>query len=111
MKPPNLPEDPLYRLRHAIAGLALAVGLSVPLAAMAGSALALLFGDSYGTRVAIYGVLLLYVIAGAAVLFARVARYETRPLSAGRVLLWLVSLWVWPLLFLMRSRKREAEDA
>lgn len=107
----NLPDDPLYRLRHALAGLTIAVALSVPLAAMAGSALAVLFGDSYETRVAIYGVLLLHVIVGAGVLFARVARHETRALSVGRVLLWLVSLWLWPLLFLMRSRGAKAADA
>ena len=42
--------------------------------------------------------LLLYVIVGAVVLFARVARHETQPLSARRVALWFASLWLWPLL-------------
>ncbi|MBL8332122.1 MAG: hypothetical protein JNM08_03420 [Rubrivivax sp.] len=97
--------DPLWRLRHALAGVALALLASVPLAAMAGSALATLFGDDYGTRVALYSVLLVYVIAGAVVLFVKVARHETRPVSAGRVLRWLASLWLWPaLLLLARGR-------
>jgi hypothetical protein len=67
-----------------------------------------LLGDaltgSYGARVAVYGGLLLYVIAGAAVLFVKVAQHETRPLSTGRVLRWLASLWLWPLLLLARRR-------
>ena len=58
--------DPLWKLRHALAGVALA--------------------------------LLLYVVVGAGVLFAMVARHETRPLSGGRLLRWLASLWLWPLL-------------
>lgn len=97
--------DPLWRLRHALAGVALALLASVPLAALAGSSLAPLFGDDYGTRVAIYSALLVYVIAGAVVLFVKVARHETRPVSAGRVLRWLASLWLWPaLLVLARGR-------
>ena len=42
------------------------------------------------------------VIVGAGLLFVRVAQHETRPLSAGRVLLWLASLWLWPVLLLRR---------
>jgi len=90
--------DPLWKLRHALAGVALALLLSVFVAAAAGRVLGDLFGDSYGLRVAIYGTLLLYVVVGAGVLFAKVARHETRPLSGGRLLRWLASLWLWPLL-------------
>lgn len=90
--------DPLWKLRHALMGVLLALALSVFVAAFVGSWLADLFADSYGLRVAIYGVLLLYVVVGAGVLFARVAQHETRPLSFGRLGLWLLSLWVWPLL-------------
>lgn len=95
-------QDPLWRMRHALAGLGLALLASVPLAALAGRALGGLFGDTYGARVAVYGALLLYVVAGAVVLFVRVARHETRPLSAARVLRWLASLWLWPALLLAR---------
>lgn len=102
----SLPEDPIWRLRHALLGIALAIVLSVPLAAMAGSALAVLFGDAYGTRVLIYSLLLVHVIVGAAVLFKRVAQLETQAVSVGRVLRWLASLWLWPLLFLATRRKR-----
>ena len=96
--------DPLWKLRHALLGLLIALLVSVPLAALLGSALGDAFGGTYGARVVVYGVLLLYVIAGAVVLFVKVARHETRPLSAGRVLRWLASLWLWPLLLLAGRR-------
>jgi MFS family permease len=97
--------DPLWKLRHALTGLALALFVSVFIAAMAGSWLADLFADSYGLRVAVYGGLLLYVVIGAVVLFMRVARHETRPLSASRLVLWLASLWLWPALLLSAGVK------
>ena len=85
-------------MRHALAGVALALLLSVLLAAMAGAFIADLFADSYGLRVAIYSALLLYVVAGAVVLFMKVAQHETRLLTVARTGLWLMSLWLWPLL-------------
>ena len=99
--------DPLYKLRHAIAGVGIALVLAVLTAALAGRVLGDLLGDSYGLRVSIYGALLLYVVIGAGVLFAKVARHETQPLSAGRVLKWFASLWLWPLL-LLAGRQRAA---
>lgn len=92
--------DPLWKLRHALAGVALALLLSVFAAALAGRLVGDLIGDSYGVRVAVYGALLLYVVVGAGVLFAKVARHETRPLSGGRLVRWFASLWLWPLLLL-----------
>jgi MFS family permease len=97
-----LDNDPLWKLRHALAGLALALLASVLLAAFLGAFMADLFGDSYGRRVALYSLLLVYVLAGAVVLFIRVAQHEKRPLSPGRVVLWTASLWVWPLLLSRR---------
>lgn len=102
--PITMQNDPLWNLRHAIAGVAIALLLSVLIAAFAGRLLGDLFGDSYGLRVAIYGVLLLYVVIGAGVLFVRVAQHETRALSAARVGLWLASLWLWPALLAARRR-------
>ncbi len=96
--------DPLWKLRHALAGLALALLASVFVAALAGRWAGELFGGGYGTRVAVYGALLAYVVVGAVVLFVKVAQHETRPLSAGRVLLWTASLWTWPLLLAGRKR-------
>ena len=105
-----LDNDPLYKLRHALLGLMLALGLSVPLASWLGSVLAGLFVDSYGARVAVYSVLLAYVIAGAVMLFIKVAQHETRPLNLGRLLMWLASLWCWPLLLLRRGGAPAADD-
>jgi hypothetical protein len=97
--------DPLWRLRHALTGMGLALLASVFVAAFAGRLLGDLAGDSYDTRLAIYLALLLYVVVGAVVLFIRVARHETQPVSAGRVLRWLLSLWLWPLLLAFNRRK------
>lgn len=97
-------DDPLWRLRHALAGMAMALLLSVLMAALLGRVLGDLIADSYGLRVALYSTLLLYVIVGAGLLFVRVAQHETRPLNAGRLLLWLASLWLWPALLLGRRR-------
>lgn len=96
-------EDPLWKLRHALAGVGLALLLAVLAAALLGSLLGDLVAGTYGARVAFYGGLLLYVVVGAGVLFAKVAQHETRPLSAGRVGLWFASLWLWPLLLLRRK--------
>lgn len=92
------PNDPLWRLRHALAGVSLALLLSVPAAALLGRWAGDLFGDTYAVRAGVYGALLLYVVVGAVVLFAKVARHETRALSPGRLALWFASLWLWPAL-------------
>ncbi len=94
--------DPLWRLRHALAGVSLALLLSVPVAALLGRWAGSLLGDTYALRAGVYGALLLYVVVGAVVLFAKVARHETRPLSAGRLALWFASLWLWPALLAAR---------
>jgi hypothetical protein len=96
--------DPLWRLRHALLGLLLALALSVPIAALLGRWIGDVLGGSYGWRAGTYALLLLHLVIGSAVLFVRVARHETRPLTLQRLLLWLASLWLWPALFLARAR-------
>lgn len=103
-------EDPLWKLRHALAGVALALLLAVLASALLGSVLGDLIAGTYGARVAVYSALLLYVVVGAGVLFTKVAQHETRPLSAGRVGLWFASLWLWPLLLLQRVRRGPDES-
>lgn len=96
--------DPLWKLRHALIGLGLALLLSVLTAALLGRVIGDAWGGDYGSRVTVYGLLLLYVVVGAVVLFVKVARHETRPVSAGRVLVWFLSLWLWPALLLARRK-------
>lgn len=97
--------DPLWKMRHALVGMALALLLAVLTAALAGAWLGdLLATPSYGARVTAYGLLLLYVVVGAGVLFVKVARHETRPVSVQRVFLWWLSLWAWPALLLVARR-------
>lgn len=97
--------DPLWRLRHALAGVALALLLSVLLAAVVGRVVGDAFDGDYDTRAAVYAGLTLYVVAGSVVLFVKVAQHETRPLAASRVAVWLASLWLWPLLLAARTRR------
>lgn len=101
--------DPLWRLRHALAGMAVALLLSVFIAAMLGAAIGDAIADSYALRAGLYSALLLYVVVGTVLLFMRVAQYETRPVSLGRIATWLLSLWLWPVLLL--SRRRADVDA
>jgi MFS family permease len=91
--------DPLWRLRHALAGIGLALACSVLIAAVLGSVLGDALGGTYAWRAGTYAVLLLYVIVGAVVLFIKVAQHETRALSAGRLARWVLSLWLWPALW------------
>ncbi len=98
--------DPLWKLRHALAGMAPALLLAVLTAALAGAWLGdVVAGPSYGARVTVYALLLLYVVVGAVVLFVKLARHETRRVSARRVFLWWLSLWAWPALLLLAARR------
>ena len=98
--------DPVWKLRPAITGVALALFLAVLTAAVAGAWLGdHLASPSYGARVGAYGALLLYVVVGAGVLFVKVARHETRRVGARRVFLWWLSLWAWPALLLAARRR------
>ncbi len=115
MNPRPGDNDPLWRMRHALAGVALSLLASVLLAALAGSAIgdaihdaadpASTGSDGYGTRLAVYLVLLAYVVAGAVTLFVKVAQHDTQPLTLPRLLRWLASLWLWPLLLLASTRR------
>lgn len=100
--------DPLWKMRHALAGVAVALLMSVLVAALAGRWLGDALGGDYGARATVYSVLLLYVLVGAVVLFVKVAQFETRTLTPGRAFTWLASLWLWPLL-LLAARKKQAD--
>ena len=84
----------------ALAGTCLAVVISVPLAAFAAAA----FGVDYDTRVLIYGGFLAWVCAGGVSLFMKTRRAENQRMTPGRILLWTLSVWCWPLLLLASRR-------
>ena len=103
--------DPVWTLRHALAGLGLSLLLSIPVAALVGSALGDALGGTYGWRVGVYALLLAHVVAGAVVLFVKVARHETRPITLPRLLKWLASLWLWPVLLVAARANRGRASA
>ena len=86
-------------------GIAISVGLSVPLTAYLGS----LFGDTYNQRVMIYGGLLLWLIAGSACILYVTENAPERRATAGFLALCFLSIWLWPIVLtmhLLRSQKR-----
>lgn len=99
---PNDDNDPLVRYGAPLAAVVLAVILSVLVAAMAAGQLD---GD-YGTRAAVYTGLVLWVLAGAVVMFVLAHRSEGGRLSPGRVLLWTATIWLWPVFALLAWQRR-----
>lgn len=99
------PDDPDPSLSPAMAGAALAVIISVPLAATVAGHL----DADYDTRAWVYTAFLLWVLAGAVVVFALTHEGERGRLSLGRVLTWTASVWLWPLLAL-RPRRRPPDE-
>ena len=86
-------------------GIAISVGLSVPLTAYLGS----LFGDTYDQRVMIYGGQLLWLIAGSACILYVTANAPERPATLGFLALCFLSIWLWPIVLtmhLLRTQKR-----
>ena len=90
--------DPLTRIARPLAGVLIAVVISMLVAAMIGGALPL----EYTGRAWVYTGLMCYVIAGAVVVFRLAAGGETQPLTPARIVKWTLSLWAWPALLLAR---------
>jgi hypothetical protein len=105
----NWERDPLWRMRHALIGLSLATLLSMFIAALVGRWIGELLDGGYELSSLVYLGLLAYVVAGAGMLLVRVAAQDTRPLAAGRLLRWLLAIWLWPAL-LAAGKKRDAAN-
>ena len=90
--------DPLTRIARPLAGVLIAVVISMLVAAMIGGALPL----EYAGRAWVYTGLMCYVIAGVVVVFRLAAGGETQPLTPARIVKWTLSLWAWPALLLAR---------
>lgn len=102
MNDPNN-DDPLVRYGAPLAAVVFAVILSIMIAALTAGQVE---GD-YSTRAAIYAGLVLWVLAGAAVMFILAHRSEGGRLSPGRVLLWTATIWLWPVFALLAWQRRQ----
>jgi hypothetical protein len=87
-------QDPLARYGRPLAAVLIAVAISLFVAALIGGSLPF----EYTGRALTYLGLVLYVIAGAFVVFRLVAEGEQQALTPARLLKWTTSLWLWPLL-------------
>ncbi len=85
-------DDPLLKFISPLAGVVLAVVLSIVVAAWVAGNL----GGDYSTRAWIYAAAVLWVVAGAVIVFMLIHKAETALLSPKRVLLWTASIWLWP---------------
>jgi hypothetical protein len=99
-------DDPLLKVISPLAGVILAVVISVMVAATVAGRI----GDDYDTRAWIYTFAVLWVLVGAVVVFMLAHRGESRNLSVGRVLLWTASIWLWPVFALQALQRRAAPD-
>jgi hypothetical protein len=90
-------DDPLVRYGAPLAAVVIAVIVSVMIAALLAGQL----DSEYSTRALVYTGLVLWVLVGAAVMFVLAHRAEGGRLSPGRVLLWTVTIWLWPVFALL----------
>jgi hypothetical protein len=95
--------DPLVRYGAPLAAVLLAVVLSVMVAALLAGQL----GGEYGDRALAYTGLVLWVLVGAVVMFILAHRSEGGRLSAGRILLWTATIWLWPVFALLAWQGRK----
>lgn len=95
-------EDPLTKYGSPLTAVVIAVIVSIMLAATVAGQL----GGSYETRALVYTGFVLWVLLGAAVMFVLAHRGESGRLSVRRVLLWVATIWLWPLLMLPYLRRK-----
>ncbi len=87
---------------------AIVVVACVPIAAFFAT-----FGDSYNQRALIYCVILLWGVAGAVAIFSLTWRNMSKKVTAGLMIKWIVSAFLWPLLllsWLVVGRKRRKDE-
>ena len=83
----SLPNQKPSFLGNALIGACCAIFSSVPLSAYIAS----FIGDTYHTRVIVYGLILLWVIAGAMTIFFKTYKSEKSSISFKFILLWFFS--------------------
>jgi len=87
---------------------AIVVVACVPIAAFFAT-----FGVSYNQRALIYCVILLWGVAGAVAIFSLTWRNMSKKVTAGVMIKWIVSAFLWPLLllsWLVVGRKRRKDE-
>ncbi len=84
-----------------LVGVCVAVLVSVPISAFLAGAV----GDTYEARVAVYGGLLLWIIAGAVSVFFISKDSKRCNLSLRWFFLWFISAWLWPIPLAMHLRR------
>jgi hypothetical protein len=99
----NHERDPLLKYGRPLIAVLLAVIVSLLVAALIGGAMPF----DYAGRAWTYIGLVAYVITGAVVVFRRFAAGERHALSVGRLLKWIVALWLWPALTRRPGRSEE----
>ena len=76
-----------------LVGAAIAVLIALPIAAWVGS----FIGDSYTARATAYILILAWSVLGAGILCF---------ITAVSLILWIISVWVWPILLLVYWKKK-----
>ena len=84
-----------------LVGAAIAVLIALPIAAWVGS----FIGDSYTARATAYILILAWSVLGAGIL-CFITRNSTKPVTAVSLILWIISVWVWPILLLVYWQKK-----
>lgn len=92
-------DDPLLKYTGPLVAVLLALLVCVLIAALIGGAMPL----DYTGRALVYLALLVYVVAGAVIVFKLTAAGESQRFSAQRVVKWVLSIWLWPLLLVARK--------
>jgi hypothetical protein len=98
-------KDPLARVGGVLLAAVLAFVLSVPTAALLASQVS----GTYTSRAFTYLGMVVWVLVGAVLLVRATFRSDGGSFSLGRVLKWMISIWLWPLLLTGR-RSSERPD-
>lgn len=88
-----------------LVGAAIAVLIALPIAAWVGS----FIGDSYTARATAYILILAWSVLGAGIL-CFITRNSTKPVTAVSLILWIISVWVWPILLLVYWQKNKTKS-
>lgn len=95
--------DPLARMGGMLAAVLLAFVVSMLLAALIASQVP----GSYSVRAYSYLSLILWTLAGSILLVRVTSRTEAGPFRVRRLVKWMISIWLWPLLLAGRRRSRQ----